>query len=269
MSETTPEIQTQRSEFLQTAQNAARTAGKVLQEWSRKFTVSEKSRANLVTEADINAQNAIFAVIHGAYPDHSFLGEEDLAVENAGSAFRWIIDPLDGTTNYVHGFPYYGVSIALEEAGELIVGVIYDPTRDEMFSAIDGRGAFMNDEPIRCSQIEDVGDAMCVASLPVGSDGTEWQVRQFLHVLPKSRTVQRLGSAALNLAYIACGRLDVYWSGSLKPWDQAAGAVIVREAGGRISKMDGTSFDVEQPDLLASNGRALHGQLQALLTEAR
>lgn len=253
------------TEFQAVAMQAARAAGDVLQEWSEKFTVSEKSRKNLVTEADVNAQQEIFRIIQGRYPDHSFLGEEDLAVENAASDFRWIIDPLDGTTNYVHQFPYYCVSIALEERGELKVGVIFDPTRDEMFSAIRGQGAFLNNKPIHTSEADVLYESMCVASLPVGAKGDEPQVAQFLRVLPHSRSVQRTGSAALNLSYVACGRVDAYWSGTLKPWDQAAGVVIVEEAGGRVSKMDGKSFDVEQPDLLASNG-AIHAELQALLT---
>jgi myo-inositol-1(or 4)-monophosphatase len=267
VSESTPSTPEQLADYRQTAIDAARTAGDVLQEWSRKFTVSEKGRADLVTEADVNAQEAIFQAINGKFPDHSFLGEEGLAVENDGSPFRWIIDPLDGTTNYVHGFPYYCVSIALEENGELVVGVIFDPNRDEVFTATKGGGAFMNGEPIQCSQIEDISDAMCVASLPVGTNGTERQVKQFLHVLPQSRTVQRTGSAALNLSYVACGRLDVYWSGTLKPWDQAAGALIVTEAGGSTTKMDGSAFEVDQPDLLSSNGRTVHGQIQKLLNE--
>ena len=254
------------AEFQATAVKAARTAGEVLQEWSQKFTVSEKSRKNLVTEADVNAQDAIFRIIHDRYPDHSFLGEEDLAVENASSDFRWIIDPLDGTTNYVHRFPYYGVSIGLEERGELKIGVIFDPNRDEMFTAIRGQGAFMNGEKIESSNADLLYDSMCVASLPVGATGGEPQVAQFLRVLPQSRSVQRTGSAALNLCYVACGRVDAYWSGTLKPWDQAAGVVIVEEAGGRVTKMNRDAFDVEQPDLLASNGKAIHDELAELLT---
>lgn len=255
------------SNFLQTAVAAARTAGDVLQEWSEKFTVSEKSRKNLVTEADVASQQAIFDAIHGQFPDHSFLGEEDLAVENADSEYRWIIDPLDGTANYVHRFPYYGVSIALEHKGELVVGVIFDPNRDEMFTATRGGGAFLNDRPIATSDVDSLYEAMCVASLPVGATGDEVQIRQFLHTLPKVQSVQRTGSAALNLCYVACSRIDAYWSGTLKPWDQAAGALIVTEAGGRISKMSNGPFEVEQPDLLATNGRAIHDGLSAVLSE--
>ena len=230
------------------------------------FRSKEKSRANLVTEADVNAQEAIVSVIRASFPDHSFLGEEDLNIAGAKSENRWIIDPLDGTTNYVHGFPFYAVSIALECSGLLTVAVIYDPTRDEVFSAIKGQGAFLNGKPITPSEIGPLSDGFCVASLPVGAKGNELQVTQFLRVLPHARTVQRTGSAALNLSYVACGRIDAYWSGSLKPWDQAGGSLIVTEAGGRISKMDGSTFDVDLPNLLASNGRGLHNELSALLS---
>ena len=248
-------------EFQDTGVAAAREAGRVLQEWSKKFTISEKSRKNLVTEADVSAQDAIFRIIHDKYPDHSFLGEEDLDVENAESDFWWIIDPLDGTTNYVHQFPYYCVSIALEYQGELTIGVIFDPTRDELFTAVRGEGAFLNDERIYTSNADQLYDAMCVASLPVGGTGDEPQVKQFLNVFPKARSVQRTGSAALNLSYVACGRLDAYWSGTLKPWDQAAGVVIVREAGGQVTTIGGTPFDVQQPDMLASNDIPVHNEL--------
>ena len=212
------------NEFVEIAQHAARTAGDVLQDWSQKFTVSEKSRKNLVTEADVASQTAIFEAIHAKYPDHSFLGEEDLAVENASSEYRWIIDPLDGTANYVHRFPYYCVSIALEHRGELVVGVIFDPNRDEMFSAARGEGAALNGEPIATSDVDTLYEAMCVASLPVGATGDEPQIRQFLHVLPQVQSVQRTGSAALNLCYVACGRIDAYWSGTLEALGPGGGS---------------------------------------------
>lgn len=253
--------------FMEVAVVAARSAGMILQEWSHKITVKEKGRANLVTEADVLSQQAIHQIIHESFPDHGFLGEENLEITGSSPEYRWIIDPLDGTTNYVHGFPFYAVSIALERAGELIVGLILDPNRDEYFSAIKGQGAFLNGKPMRRSASENISEAFCVASLPVGLRGDELQVRQFLRILPQARTVQRTGSAALNLSYVACGRIDAYWSGSLKPWDQAAGALLVTEAGGRITKADGLPFDVQVPSLLATNGSAIHEQLVELLGE--
>jgi myo-inositol-1(or 4)-monophosphatase len=253
--------------LIETAERAARRGGDVLQEWSTKFTTREKSRKNLVTEADVNSQAAIVETIRDSFPDHGFLGEEDLAIAGGQSEYRWIIDPLDGTTNYVHGFPYYAVSIGIECRGRLVAGVIFDPTRNEMFTAIDGSGAFLNGRSLRPSETEVLSEAFCVASLPVGARGDEPQVQQFLRVLPAARTVQRTGSAALNLCYVACGRIDAYWSGSLKPWDQAGGALIVQEAGGQVTRMNGSPFDVELPDLLATNGRSLHIELQSLLTD--
>ena len=245
-------------DYLSIAEEAARKAGEVLEEWGTRFTVSEKSRANLVTEADFASQEAIHKHIKRRFPEHGFLGEEGLDLPNAGSPFRWIIDPLDGTSNYVHRFPYYAVSIALEQAGELIAGVIYDPNRNEMFTAVRGKGARLNGTPITPTDVDTLGRAMAVASLPVGTGVEDPAVARFLKVLPIAQSLQRTGSAALNLAYVACGRIDLYWSSSLKPWDMAAGALIVREAGGRVSRLDNTPFYVEEPEILASNGTDLH-----------
>jgi len=253
------------SEFIETAEQAARLAGRVLADWAKKFTVREKSPANLVTEADLVAEEAIYNHIRGRFPDHSFLGEEGLSETNHDSPYRWVIDPLDGTSNYVHGFPYYGVSIGLECDGELTVGVIFDPNRDELFSAVRGGGASVNGRRIVPSGVDTLSQAMVVASLPVVVKPNDRAVQRFLAVLPQAQTLQRLGSAALNLASVAAGRIDAYWSSSLKPWDMAAGALIVAEAGGRVSKTDGGAFEIEVPDLLASNGSAIHGELQQLL----
>lgn len=248
-------------DYVQTAEEAARRAGHVLRAWSSKFTIREKSRSNLVTEADEAAQSAIFEFIHGRYPQHRYCGEEGLLIDHANSPYRWIIDPLDGTTNYVHGFPYYAVSIGLEFQGEMIVGAVFDPVRDEMFLAVRGEGATMNRRPLRCSEFTDLSQAMVIASLPVATSQHDESVLRFLRVLPKAQTVQRTGSAALNLANIAAGRVDGFWSTSLKPWDMAAGILLVQEAGGRVTKIDGSQFKVDEPNLLASNGSGVHEQL--------
>ncbi len=252
-------------EFLQAAEEAARRAGHVLRAWSSKFTVREKSRANLVTEADLASQHAIHDFLRVRYPQHGFHGEEGLNEERPESPYRWVIDPLDGTTNYVHGFPYYGVSIGLQFEGRLIVGAVFDPTRDEMFLAARGAGATLNRRPLRTSDNSELGQAMLLASLPVATHPDDPAVRRFLRMLPHAQTVQRTGSAALNLAYIAAGRVDGFWSTSLKPWDMAGGVLLVEEAGGRVSRLDGTEFDVEQPNLLATNGTQLHDELTKLL----
>ena len=253
-------------QLLQTAEEAARLAGSILLDWAAKFTVSEKGPANLVTEADFASQQAIFDLIRGRFPDHHFLGEESLDHTEGDSPYRWVIDPLDGTTNYVHGFPYYAVSIGLECAGELTIGVIYDPNRNELFSAAKGQGTTLNGSAVHPTNTPRVSEAMLMASLPVGVGSSDPAIDRFLRVLPQSQTVQRSGSAALNLAYVACGRIDGFWSNSLKPWDMAAGVVIVREAGGQITKMDGSDFELSQSDLLSSNGTEIHQELQQLLS---
>lgn len=254
------------TEFLKTAEAAARLAGGILQSWARRITVREKSRANLVTEADEAAQHAIHEFIRTRYPDHHFLGEENLSSTAGDSQYRWVIDPLDGTTNYVHGFPYYAVSIGLERDRELIAGVIYDPTRDEMFAAVRGQGATLNGERIASSMIDALGRSMVMASLPVAVTSDDPAVGRFLRVMPYVQSVQRTGSAALNLAYVACGRIEAFWSTSLKPWDVAAGVLILREAGGRATRLDGRPLDIEVPDILASNGTSIHDDLQNLLS---
>jgi myo-inositol-1(or 4)-monophosphatase len=219
-----------------------------------------------VTEADFAAQQVIHDLIHRRFPHHGFLGEEGL---DTGSAeFRWIIDPLDGTTNYVHGFPYFAVSIGLEKAGKLIAGAIYDPSHDEFFAASEGGGATLNKRTIRCSKVPELSQAMLVASLPVAVDPSDIGIRRFLALIPVAQTVQRTGSAALNLAYLAAGRIDGFWSASLKPWDMAAGVLIVREAGGVVTKISGQPFVLDEPDLLASNGAHLQSLLVAALPQA-
>jgi len=250
---------------LKTAIQAARAGGEILQDWRERFTVSEKSRFNLVTEADFAAQQAISDILQAEFSDHAYLGEEGLEQAGNSSDFRWIIDPLDGTGNYVHGFPYYCVSIGLEQAGELVLGVIYDPTRDELFHAIRGEGAFCNDRPISVSTAPGLGESLCVASLPVNSDPQHPAVARFLKVLPHAQSVQRLGSAAMNLAYLACGRLEVFWSTTLKPWDMAAGVVIVREAGGEVTRLDGSQYDVQRSEVLACCTTTVQQELKPLL----
>jgi myo-inositol-1(or 4)-monophosphatase len=245
---------------------AALAGGAVLKQWFHKVTARSKScDADLVTEADEAAQKVIHELILGEYPDHNFLGEEGLIRTDGAAPYRWVIDPLDGTTNYFHGFPFFAVSIGLERDGELIAGVIYDPTREELFTAFKGHGAYLNEQRLQVSAAQSLQQALLVASFPPGSTPESPPIRQFLRILPHAQTVQRTGSAALNLAYLATGRLDGFWSYSLKPWDMAAGVVIVREAGGNVSKMNGSPLALEIPDILATNG-TIHAELQNLLS---
>ncbi len=258
------------TEFLaaaeEAAQFAARAAGQILQDWAGRFTVSEKGPADLVTEADVASQKAIHGILHERFPEHGFLGEEGLLTKAGEAGYRWVIDPLDGTSNYVHRFPYYAVSIGLECRGELLVGVIFDPTRGEMFSARRGGGAMLDGRPIHVSRFDRLDQAMVIASFPPGVTADSLPIRRFLKVLPHAQTIHRTGSAALNLANIAAGRLEAFWSTSLKPWDVAAGALLVSEAGGRVTAIDGKPLNIEVPDLLSSNGTGIHEELRVLLS---
>ncbi len=248
-------------EFRTAAEQAARLGGEILEYWGSRFTAREKSPANLVTEADLASQTAIYDFLSEKFPDHGFLGEEDLLSSGGESGYRWVIDPLDGTSNYVHRFPYYAVSIGLEKDGQVIAGAIYDPNRDEMFSAALGQGATLNGEKIQVSETSQLQFAMCMASLPPKVTRQHPAIQKFLQILEAAQTVQRTGSAALNLCAVASGRVDAFWSQSLHPWDMAAGILIVRESGGMVTKTNGEEFILEQPDLLASNGQAIHSQL--------
>lgn len=253
------------NQIREVAEKAARRGGEVLQSWASRFTVSEKGPADLVTEADFASQTAIVEIISSVFPDHNLLGEEGLSRTAGQSSYRWIIDPLDGTSNYVHGFPYYAVSIGIECDGELVAGVVYDPNRDELFSAARSGGALVNGRMIRPSQTKKLADAFLVASLPRRANREDQAVRRFLRAMPLAESVQRTGSAALNLAYVACGRIDAFWSSSLCPWDMAAGALLVREAGGVVTAVSSGDFCVDQPEILAANSPELHATVLELL----
>jgi myo-inositol-1(or 4)-monophosphatase len=251
--------------WLDAAKRAALVGGGVLQEWRGRFSVREKSRSNLVTEADEAAQAAIVSLLQQEFPQHSFLGEENLQPESAATEWVWIIDPLDGTTNYVHGFPYYSVSIALQVHGQLELGVIYDPTRGDMFAARRGCGVELNGVSVSVSGETRTSAAFGVGSLPVVTGPGDPAVERFLRALRVFQTVQRTGSAALNLAYLASGRIDAFWSSSLKVWDVAAGALMVMEAGGAISGLDGGKFDIFVPSLAAASTGPLLSDLLRVL----
>ncbi len=252
-------------ELLKAAEEAARMGGAILQQWAGRFTAREKSPSNLVTEADLASQQAIYGFLSREFPTHQFLGEEGLATESTDANCRWLIDPLDGTSNYVHGFPYYCVSVAVEMDGQLNAGAVFDPTRDELYSAARGQGATCNGVGIAVSDRSDLAAALCMASLPVKTDRHHPAVQRFLKVLEAAQHVQRTGSAALNLCGVAAGRIEAFWSTSLCPWDMAAGVLIVHEAGGRVSGTGGEDFCVDKPDLLATNGTSLHAELIELL----
>ena len=238
----------------ETAEEAARQGGKILIEMADDFSVREKGLSDLVTSADLASQAAIRKRILEEFPQHTFLGEEGNEQPDPDAEYRWIVDPLDGTTNYVHGLEFFAVSIGLEFRGDLIVGVIYDPSFDRCFKATLGGGAFVADKAIRASQVDQLREALLVTGFPPGKHLRTEQVRLFVEYSTRSHSVRRLGSAALDLAYVACGRFEGFYSTSLQSWDAAAGALIVQEAGGQISNLDGTSYDLYTPDILATNG---------------
>ena len=253
--------------WLSAAIEAAQVGGRVLQDWIGRFSVREKSRANLVTEADEAAQAAIVSLLQDRFPEHGFLGEENLNQREGetGSQSFWIIDPLDGTSNYVHGFPYYAVSIAFYASQQLQAGVIYDPTRNDVFAAARGCGATLNGKNISTSGETKASQTFAMASLPIAADPENPAVRRFLTALPRLQTVQRTGSAALNLANIAAGRCDAFWSTSLYPWDIAAGTLLVQEAGGSVTKLSGDVIDIFAPDILAASSALLQQELTSVL----
>jgi myo-inositol-1(or 4)-monophosphatase len=242
------------------ASTAARAGGRTLLAWRDKFTTREKGPADLVTDADIAAQRAVREVLLTARPDDAFVGEESPrgTAEDRRGRLCWIVDPLDGTTNYVHGFPMFATSVGAVFDGQLIAGAIYDPLRDEMFSAATGLGALLGDEPIRVTDATDLGESLVAVSLPPRVDPESPDLRAFVAVVEASRAVRRTGSAALNLAYVAAGRLDAHWAFSIHPWDAAAGVLICQEAGAVVTNAKGRPFDVWEANYLVAATAALH-----------
>jgi myo-inositol-1(or 4)-monophosphatase len=265
------------TDFLSVAVAAARAGGQVLLDWQGRFQAREKGPKDLVTEADLQAQEAIRRVLLKAFPDHDFLGEEEEAERTAEgrpapprrSPYRWLVDPLDGTANYVHKLQTYAVSIALEREGELVCGCVLDPVAGECFTAGRGSGAWLNDQAIRVSNCQSISKAMVAVSFPPNVPRGSIEVTRFVEVLHTAQAVRRLGSAALNLCYVASGRLDVYWATSVQAWDIAAGALLVREAGGVVTSISGGALDLDQPALTASATPALHQEAMEVLERAR
>lgn len=232
---------------------AAREAGKILLEMQGKIVAREKGPADLVTEADVAAQHCIQQVLAAEFPEYGFLGEESDSADGAvSSSNRWVVDPIDGTTNYVHGFDNYSVSIAFQQQEAVVAGVIFDPVHNRMYSASLGGGAFLNDAPIRTSDVVSLDKALVAASFPPGVQRDAVEVKHFVEVLVKCQALRRLGSAALNLCYVAEGKLDAYWATSLKIWDAAAGLLILAEAGGTLSNIEGGPVNLAKPRLIVA-----------------
>ena len=251
----------------------ARDAGRILADrMGRALQVSNKGDIDLVTEADLASEKLIIERIKSHYPRHAILAEESGTTEGIRTVpgqtdWRWIVDPLDGTTNYAHGYPCFCVSIALERAGLIDIGVVYDPTRDEVFAAERGQGATLNDRSVRVSEVDDLNAAMLCTGFPYNVRERPNFARDFTNFTMEAQAVRRDGSAALDLANVACGRFDGFWEDGLNPWDIAAGVLLIEEAGGLVTDYVGAPLDIFTPKVLASNGLIHNRMMQVLGTK--
>ena len=255
-------------EFGAAAVAIARQAGAIqLESLGRVERIMFKGRVDLVTEVDKRSEAAIVAALTGRCPEHRIVAEEGSGTAEGASPYRWLIDPLDGTTNYAHTFPHFAVSIALQRGDETIVGVVYDPIKDELFRAERGRGAFLNDRPLGVSTTEELIRGLLATGFPYNAAHRPLALARWEAFTNTAQALRRTGSAALDLAYVAAGRFDGFYEDRLGPWDCAAGALIVAEAGGRVSDYRGGPFDPFRGELVASNG-PLHDAMLAVLGEA-
>jgi myo-inositol-1(or 4)-monophosphatase len=230
--------------------------------------VSVKGPGNFVSTADHRAEKVLRQELQHGRPDYSFLMEESGAVAGSDSEHRWIVDPLDGTTNFLHGLPHFCISIALERAGEIVAGIVFDPIQDELFWAEKGIGAYLNDRRLRVSSRRQLASALVATGTPYESGaGRKRYLAQLGAVMETVADVRRMGAAALDLAYVAAGRFDAYWEYGLSPWDFAAGMLLVREAGGYVSDPDDDRDPLASGNVLAANDH-LHSPLQSMLAQA-
>ena len=237
------------------AVDLARNAGALLKKkFNKTHKIQYKGDINLVTEADKMSENLIIKSIRREFPDHGILSEESPAVAGSGK-IRWIVDPLDGTTNYAHGYPVFCVSIALENDGKVVLGVIYDPMREELFSTVRGKGVYLNGKNLSVSYIRDISRSLLATGFPYDiRESRENNLDYFSRMAVNVQAIRRAGAAALDLAYLAAGRFDGFWELKLKPWDTAAGCLMVEEAGGSVSDLAGKPWNISSPSVLASNG---------------
>ena len=253
------------AEFRATAEHAAREAGALLLGYYGNVRAREKQPGDLVTEADTASQRRIAEILLGAYPDHTLLAEEDGVEPDPDNPWRWVVDPLDGTINFAHGFPYWCVSIALEHAGELVVGVIHNPLTQQTFAGANGEGADLDGRPLKVSSATRLRDSLISAGWP-----TQFEAdadRTLAHVRGLSvgtHSIRRTGSTALNLAHVALGAFEVFYASSIQPWDVAAGVVLVREAGGQVTGLDGGPYDMYRRQILATNGQVHRETVETL-----
>lgn len=244
---------------------AALEAGGLIKERMGQIaSIDYKSAFNLVTDVDQASEKLILGILATEFPDDAILAEES-GIHEGKPERRWLIDPLDGTTNYAHSYPFFCVVIGLEERGEMVLGVIYDPVKDELFYAEKGSGAFLNDERIKVSNVDDVTKSLLTTGFPPDTRATEFNnMLEFTTLTNLSHGVRRDGSAALDLSYVACGRIDGFWEMKLAPWDVGAGSLIVQEAGGRVTNLEGGKHEVDKGFILATNGLIHDGVLKVL-----
>ena len=256
--------------FLATAVEIVLRAGDIQMSRQRSgFRIDKKGIRDLVTEVDVECERMCRSVIADRFPDHDILAEELSSGpgQPAAARYRWVFDPVDGTTNYAHGLPIFCASLALEVDGHPEVGAIYDPTRKELFTAERGEGAYLNGTPLAVSDATDVLESLLVTGFPYDVHKRAGElVGLFAAFLGRARAVRRLGSAALDLCYVAAGRFEAFWEQHLKPWDVSAGVLLVTEAGGRVTGMDGSPFSATAGHLVASNG-GIHDEMLAIIRE--
>lgn len=243
-------------EFKEIALEAAHEAGAIIREnFYKPKKISYKGKINLVTDIDKKAEDIIIKIIKKSYPTHNILTEERKLAQDPEQRFRWIVDPLDGTTNYVHGFPFVAVSIALHYNGVPQLGVVYNPILEELFYAEKGQASLKNGSPIAVSSNKDIERAFLATGFPYKMEDEERNnIENFVNVIRRCRGIRRAGSAAIDLCYVACGIFDAFWELGLSPWDTAAGEFIVRQAGGIVTKIDGSTFSVFDKEIVAASG---------------
>jgi len=251
------------SEFGEVCEKAARDAGKEILSWVNRAEVRKKGPSDLVTSADLAAQEVIRETVLSAFPDHAILAEENLNLpaKGDGTGYRWVADPLDGTTNFVHGVPHYAVSLALQHNDELITGAVYDPNAEECFTATRGQGAWLNGAPIQTSKVTELSESLAVVGFPYDLNRQSPDLLVFLEIAMLCQAIRRTGSAALNLCYLAAGRFDLFWSYSTNIWDVAAGVLLIEEAGGEVTGPTGGAFQPETGQFLSAANPELNKQL--------
>ena len=255
------------AKFLEVAWDAASAAGALIRErWQQPVAIDYKGAIDLVTAVDRESERLIVETLRRNFPSHSILAEEETNLVGSDGRYCWIIDPLDGTTNFAHGYPQFCVSIALEHEGEVILALVYDPLRQECFRAVKTRGATLNGIPIRISTTPELDKSLLATGFPYDRrEHADYYLAFFKEFMVRCQGIRRAGSAALDLCYLACGRIDGFWELKLRPWDTAAAALIVQAAGGKLTDFSGNPFSIRGTETLGSNGR-IHDEMISVLS---